>query len=89
MPQDPVLLDGPALAVALGVTPELIRQWATRGKLTRQGTDQHGRTMYDYTQALHVQAQMRRRRATRRRVSDPTGPATSARPATGSGPDGR
>ncbi len=62
MPQEPVLLDGPALAHALGVDPALVRKWAQRGKLTRKGTDGRGRALYDYAEALKVHAEMRRRR---------------------------
>ena len=62
MPQEPVLLDGPALAHALGVSPDLVRKWAQRGKLTRKGTDGRGRALYDYAEALKVHAEMRRRR---------------------------
>ncbi len=62
MPQEPVLLDGPALAHALGVSAALVRKWAQRGKLTRKGTDQRGRALYDYAEALKVHAAMRRRK---------------------------
>jgi DNA-binding transcriptional MerR regulator len=79
-------LDGPAVARALGVTPELIRQWAHRGLLTRHGTDAHRRARYDLAEAFQVQARMRRRQS---RASGPSGPATTARPATGSGPAAR
>jgi len=63
VPTDPVLLDGPALAHALGVTPALVRKWAQRGKLTRRGTDQRGRALYDYSEALRVHAEQRRKAA--------------------------
>ena len=62
MPTDPVLLDGPALAHALGVDPALVRKWAQRGKLTRKGTDGRGRALYDYAEALKVHAEMRHRK---------------------------
>ncbi len=61
MPQEPVLLDGPALAHALGVSADLIRKWAQRGKLTRKGTDGRGRALYDYAEALKVHAAQRRK----------------------------
>jgi hypothetical protein len=72
VPQEPVLLDGPAVACALGIKPELIRQWARRGKLTRRGADDHGRTLYDLAEAYRVQAEMRRERP----PSSPSGNAS-------------
>jgi hypothetical protein len=44
-------LDGPALAAALGRSPQTIRHWATAGHLTRHGRNRHG-TLYDLDQAL-------------------------------------
>jgi hypothetical protein len=58
VPDDPVLIDGPALAQALGVSAALIRKWASRGKLNRQGQDDRGRALYDLAEGYRVRAQM-------------------------------
>ncbi|HEX7352500.1 hypothetical protein [Brachybacterium sp.] len=42
----PRLVDTLAAAHAARVKPALIRTWAARGKLARQGEDQQGRTLY-------------------------------------------
>lgn len=43
----PIVLDGPAIARALGVHPGSIRRWASAGEITRRGTDARGRALYD------------------------------------------
>ncbi len=45
------LVDAQALAILLRVPAATIRQWARRGKLTRQGRDGKGRTLYDINEA--------------------------------------
>jgi hypothetical protein len=50
----PVLIDGPALAVELGVKPQTIRVWAMAGLLTRRGKDRRGRTLFDLDEAMSV-----------------------------------
>ena len=45
------LVDAQALAILLRVPAATIRQWARRGKLTRQGHDSKGRTLYDINEA--------------------------------------
>jgi len=62
VPDDPVLIDGPALAQALGVSPALIRKWASRGKLRRRGQDARGRVLYDLAEGYRVQTAMQTRR---------------------------
>lgn len=47
-------VDAIALALLLNVQPATIRQWARRGKLTRHGTDQQGRTLYSITEARTI-----------------------------------
>lgn len=42
-----LILDGPAIAHALGLHPGTIRNWASAGLLQRRGMDTHGRTLYD------------------------------------------
>jgi hypothetical protein len=51
---DRVLVDGPALAVARGITPAAVRMAARRGRLQRRGTDERGRALYDLDEALAV-----------------------------------
>jgi DNA-binding transcriptional MerR regulator len=65
MPEQPVLLDGPAVAAALGVKPGLVRRWAHRGLLTRRGSDARRRTLYDLADAFRLQADMHARRVQR------------------------
>jgi hypothetical protein len=56
-----VLLDGPAIAAALGLNPGTIRNWATAGEIDRRGHDEMGRTLYDLDQV-----EQRMKRAPRR-----------------------
>lgn len=49
-----MLLDGPAIALDLGIDPALIRQWASRGLLDRRGVDRVGRVLYDYDDVLDL-----------------------------------
>jgi hypothetical protein len=56
VPEQPVLLDGPAIALALGIRPGVIRIWAVRGKLKRHGRDHRGRALFDLSEAYRVQA---------------------------------
>jgi hypothetical protein len=65
VPEQPVLLDGPAVAAALGVKPGVVRIWAHRGLLARQGTDARGRTLYSLVDAFRLQAELHRRRVQR------------------------
>ncbi|MGX7679088.1 hypothetical protein ACSMXN_09320 [Jatrophihabitans sp. DSM 45814] len=51
---DQLLLDGPAIAVALGRHPDQIRRWASDGLITRRGRDRNGRTLYDYDEVEAV-----------------------------------
>lgn len=44
---DRLILDGPAIARALGLHPGTIRNWASAGVLPRRGVDARGRTLYD------------------------------------------
>jgi hypothetical protein len=63
VPQDEtVLLDGPALAEALGEDSALIRQWARRypDLLPRRGRDDRGRTLFSLADGYRTQATVRR-----------------------------
>jgi hypothetical protein len=62
VPEQPVLLDGPAVAVALGVKPGLVRQWANRRLIARLGRDARGRELFDLAEAYRVQAEIHQRR---------------------------
>ncbi len=46
--------DAEAIAWLLGVRPNTVRMWATRGAIDRAGTDHRGRTLYDVEQVLAV-----------------------------------
>lgn len=45
------LADTSALAAWLKVRPGTVRSWASRGWLTRRGSDARGRTLYSVTEA--------------------------------------
>jgi DNA-binding transcriptional MerR regulator len=62
VPEQPVLLDGPAVAAALGVKPGLVRQWANRQLIVRMGRDRRGRTLYALADAFRLQAELHARR---------------------------
>lgn len=52
---DPILIDVAAAAVLANTTPDVIRQWAHRGHLTRHGT--RARRLYDAREiARHTHA---------------------------------
>lgn len=56
MPDDPpagprVLLDGPAIAAALGLHPGTVRNWASQGRLARRGRAGR-RVLYDLDEAI-------------------------------------
>lgn len=40
------MLSTPELARALGVSPATIRSWRNRGRLARQGLDEHGNPLH-------------------------------------------
>lgn len=46
------LIDGPALATALGIPRGTFRRWATQTGLTRRGTDTQRRALYHIGEAL-------------------------------------
>ncbi|GAA2985212.1 hypothetical protein [Streptomyces fulvorobeus] len=53
----PLLVDVYAAAAFSGIKPGTIRVWLHRGKLTRHGHDQAGRTLIDLNEvALHLTA---------------------------------
>jgi hypothetical protein len=47
------------------VKPGVVRIWAHRGLLARQGTDARGRTLYSLVDAFRLQAELHRRRVQR------------------------
>jgi hypothetical protein len=51
-----ILVDGPAAARWLGLSPRTIRSWAFRfpAELPRQGTDASGRALYAWADVLAV-----------------------------------
>jgi hypothetical protein len=59
MAGDPILVDTAAAAAAVGVHPGIIRKWAHRGRLTRQGQDAKGRTLYDLRDVHHAARSLR------------------------------
>jgi hypothetical protein len=52
------LADTQAIAVFAGRKPATIRSWAHRGLLTRRGTDQRGRALYDLDEAADLVARL-------------------------------
>ena len=52
-----MLVDGPAIAAELDITPGVIRVWAHRGYITRRGRDNRGRTLYDLDEVQAEAAQ--------------------------------
>ena len=48
------LADTQAIAVLTGRPPSTIRRWARNGWLTRRGTGEHGRALYDPAEAADV-----------------------------------
>lgn len=59
------LVDGPALALMLGVKPATIRSYARRGKLTRHGRDGR-RALYSLEEAVELLGARRSLRRSRR-----------------------
>lgn len=59
----PRLADTLAAASLVQVAPATVRQWASRGLLTRRGTDARGRTLYDLAEVQEVADLRRRERA--------------------------
>lgn len=55
------LVDTIAAAAAVDVPAGVIRKWAYRGDLTRRGTDEKGRTLYDLQQVHDTAAAYRAR----------------------------
>lgn len=45
------LADTTALAAWLKIPAGTVRSWASRGRLTRRGRDDHGRTLYSLAEA--------------------------------------
>lgn len=58
-----VLVDTVAAAVAADVSPGTVRSWATRGRITRRGTDARGRTVYALADIMAVASSRRRQPA--------------------------
>ena len=56
-----ILVDTVAAAVAVDVAPGVIRKWAHRGHLVRQGQDAKGRTVYDLQDVYDTAALFRAR----------------------------
>lgn len=78
---EPILIDVAAAAVLANTTPDVIRQWARRGHITRHGT--RGRRLYDAREiARHTKARAGQD-ATGLSRSDADGPRV---PAPGSSP---
>ena len=48
------LADTMAIAYLTGRKPGTIRSWASRGLITRKGTDRHGRALYSIDEAQEV-----------------------------------
>jgi hypothetical protein len=48
------LIDTPALAAWLKISPATVRSWAHRGRLTRRGRDRRGRALYSATEAAEL-----------------------------------
>lgn len=46
------LVDAYAIAAFLDVGPAIVRKWASRGRITRAGTDTYGRALYDVDEVL-------------------------------------
>lgn len=75
--RSPLLLDGPALAVALHRSPKTVRNWAAQGLLARHGKDSKGRTLYNIDEAIQLAATLD---ATRLPVLSKSGVASTGHP---------
>lgn len=74
----PVLVDVAAAAIAVGVTPQVVRQWHARGLLVQHGKDQRGRGRYDLAEVYRCAAERRRGYVTSRAM--PSSSATASSP---------